>query len=384
MENLDLMGFLIITLNCNVTIVGKIWLIFTLLVRVLAVVLAGYPVYQDEQERFVCNTLQPGCANVCYDAFSPVSPLRFWLVQTVAVLLPYAVFSAYAVHRGARLAALEARGPHACAEGLASAQPPGADPDCAGAGGAGRLRVAPDFSWAYRAHVFLRTLLEAASGALHYLLFGFSVPERFSCTHPPCSSAVDCYVSRPTEKSVLMLFIWAVSALSFLLGVVDLTCCLRRRRAGRPGPGSRGGSPGKERPAPAAPGPARGLGPSPSGMDEDRGWVDGAGVRPAPGEWGRGQGARGPGDAGLPEEDQSRATSSPARGPMAVADPRPRGGPQGQASQDPRSWAGSGEQPLGSRARLDGPSSSPPRQPPGRLAAAGSAPHLRTQKSEWV
>ncbi|XP_008561340.1 PREDICTED: gap junction delta-4 protein-like, partial [Galeopterus variegatus] len=167
MESLDLLGFLIITLNCNVTMVGKIWLIFMVLLRVVAVVLAGYPVYQDEQERFVCNTLQPGCANVCYDVFSPVSLLRFWLIQSVSVLLPDAVFSVYVLHQGAVLAAL---GP------------------CRSHGGpvlsAGERRCAgrcqpsvPDFSCGYIAHLSLRILLEAAFGALHYLLFGFLVPK---------------------------------------------------------------------------------------------------------------------------------------------------------------------------------------------------------------
>ncbi|XP_012864689.1 PREDICTED: gap junction delta-4 protein [Dipodomys ordii] len=256
MENLDLMGFLIITLNCNVTIVGKIWLIFTLLVRMLAVVLAGYPIYRDEQERFVCNTLQPGCANVCYDAFSPVSPLRFWLAQSVSVLLPCAIFSAYVLHRGAQLAASDA--------GAGARRPsdlPGGDGRWPAPRGAGRLRSVPDFSAAYRAHVSLRTLLEAASGALHYLLFGFWVPERFSCARPPCSSAVDCYVSRPTEKGVLMLFFWAVSALSFLLGVADLACGLRRSGSAgcgagqlpRPGPERAGGGGGR-RPGGGPPG----------------------------------------------------------------------------------------------------------------------------------
>ncbi|XP_042541837.1 gap junction delta-4 protein [Dipodomys spectabilis] len=272
MENLDLMGFLIITLNCNVTIVGKIWLIFTLLVRMLAVVLAGYPIYRDEQERFVCNTLQPGCANVCYDAFSPVSPLRFWLAQSVSVLLPCAIFSAYVLHRGAQLAASDA--------GAGARRPsdlPGGDGRWPAPRGAGRLRSVPDFSAAYLAHVSLRTLLEAASGALHYLLFGFWVPERFSCARPPCSSAVDCYVSRPTEKGVLMLFFWAVSALSFLLGVADLACGLRRSGGAGCGPRARGSSPGR---------------------------------------------------AGLPEDGRSRAASS-AGDQTATADTQPRGGPLG-------------------------------------------------------
>lgn len=34
---------------------------------------------------FVCNTLQPGCKNVCYDHFFPVSHIRLWAVQLIFV-----------------------------------------------------------------------------------------------------------------------------------------------------------------------------------------------------------------------------------------------------------------------------------------------------------
>nr|XP_025856568.1 gap junction delta-4 protein [Vulpes vulpes] len=189
MERLDLLGFLLITFNCNVTIVGKIWLLLMVLLRMLVLVWAGAPVYQDEQERFVCNTLQPGCANVCYDAFSPVSQLRLWLLQGLAALLPSALFGVYALHRGAELAA----------RGLAG------DPS-----GPRALRV-PDLSCGYIAHLLLRVLAEAAFGALHYLLFGVAVPERFACARPPCSGPVHCFVSRPTEKALLARLMGAAS-----------------------------------------------------------------------------------------------------------------------------------------------------------------------------
>uniref|UniRef100_A0A8C5UDQ0 Gap junction protein n=1 Tax=Malurus cyaneus samueli TaxID=2593467 RepID=A0A8C5UDQ0_9PASS len=174
-----------------------IWLMLTILLRMAVVVLAGYPLYQDEQERFVCNTLQPGCSNVCYDLFSPVSHFRFWLIHTVSVLLPYAAFSIYALSI-----------------------------DC----GAGNLSVL-NFSGAYTLHLFIRTLLEVAFVAVQYFLFGFFVPDRFSCYHSPCTSTVDCYISRPTEKSIMMIFIWGVSTLSFLLSLADLVCALRRMTA---------------------------------------------------------------------------------------------------------------------------------------------------------
>uniref|UniRef100_A0A5F8GLA2 Gap junction protein n=1 Tax=Monodelphis domestica TaxID=13616 RepID=A0A5F8GLA2_MONDO len=222
MERWDLLGFLIITLNCNVTIVGKIWLIIMIMLRMVVIILAGYPIYQDEQERFICNTLQPGCSNVCYDIFSPVSHFRFWLIQNVSVLLPYAMFSVYVFHKGALRAAMGARQPDCC-------KGRNILPDQRGVKGFGYSHLNfPDFSTAYIIQLLLRILTEAAFGGAQYYLFGFWVPKQFSCYHSPCTSVVDCYISRPTEKSIMMLFIWGVSALSFLLSFVDLICCMQR------------------------------------------------------------------------------------------------------------------------------------------------------------
>ncbi|CAD7691023.1 unnamed protein product [Nyctereutes procyonoides] len=281
MERLDLLGFLLITFNCNVTIVGKVWLVFTVLLRMVVLVSAGAPVYQDEQERFVCNTLQPGCANVCYDAFSPVSQLRFWLLHSLAALLPSALFGVYVLHRGAALAA----------RALGGADGGGRDPS-----GPRALRV-PDLSCGYVAHLLLRVLTEAAFGASHYLLFGFAVPGRFACAQPPCSGLVDCYVSRPTEKSLLALLMGAAGALSLLLSAADLLCSVRGRARGRRAS------------------PPRPPGRPPSGTPG----TPQARARAAGGGGGGGGGRGGLGRAGLPD-DHDR--DPPAPDPLPGARPR--------------------------------------------------------------
>ncbi|KAL1784678.1 gap junction delta-4 protein [Sigmodon hispidus] len=362
MENLDLLSFLVITLSCNMTIVGMLWLVVAVLLRMLVVVLAGSPIYQDEQEKFVCNTLQPGCANVCYDLFSPVSPLRFWLVQSLALLLPSAVFGAYALHRGAQLAAAE---------------------------GACRPRV-PDLSAAYLAHLLLRTLLEAGLASLHYLLFGFSVPNRVSCSRVPCSGAVDCYVSRPTEKSLLMLFVWAVSALSFLLSLVDLLCSLRRTR------GTTQGVKDEARSVCEVPTFPAGLSRDPQGC-HSQGQVDRGsrqekqGVPEFPSLWITGQGgdnhavqASVSGRAELSDHDDSEATSS-AGDRLAIAHTEHEFRSHRETSPDLGvKNTRSGELPLATQSHVARHCSTSQPQAPGRLATSGSAPHLRTKKSEWV
>ncbi|NWH56350.1 CXD4 protein, partial [Geococcyx californianus] len=215
---------------------GKIWLMLVILLRMAVVVLAGYPLYQDEQERFVCNTLQPGCSNVCYDLFSPVSHFRFWLIQTVSVLLPYAVFSIYVLHKVAMYLVRMHCSVHGHKGNKDLLIPKDLKEPCTSAVddrldcGADNLRVL-NFSRAYTLHLFFRTLLEVAFAAVQYFLFGFFVPDRFSCYHAPCTSTVDCYISRPTEKSIMMIFIWGVSSLSLLLSLADLICALRRMTA---------------------------------------------------------------------------------------------------------------------------------------------------------
>lgn len=339
-----------------------LWLVVVVLLRMLVVVLAGSPIYEDEQERFICNTLQPGCANVCYDLFSPVSPLRFWLVQSLALLLPSVVFGTYTLHRGARLAA----------------------------GGACRPQV-PDLSAAYLVHLLLRMLLEAGLASLHYFLFGFSVPARVSCSRVPCSGAVDCYVSRPTEKSLLMLFFWAVSALSFLLSLADLLCSLPRRTLRTTqwvkGEASRVSD---------VPAPPPCLLQNPQsylsqGQEEKEGRQEEQVVPEFPCTWTAGQGDNSNvGQASVSEmlersdQDVSEATSS-AGDRLTVAHTAQEFRSRRETSPDLGGKnTRSDELSLATQSHLARHCSASQPKASGRLATSGSAPHLRTKKSEWV
>lgn len=196
--------------------------------RILILFFAGYPLYQDEQERFVCNTIQPGCANVCYDLFSPISLFRFWLVQLFTLCLPYIIFIVYVVHKvsnnlivdlnsSGHVRALPVYNIHQEPLSKASVNKMVAE--------RGWARC---FTGAYIVHLMFRTFLEAGFGAAHYYLFGFYIPRRFLCQHPPCTTQVDCYISRPTEKTVMLNFMLGVAALSLFLNVLDFICTIKR------------------------------------------------------------------------------------------------------------------------------------------------------------
>ncbi|KAG7269568.1 hypothetical protein CRUP_029837 [Coryphaenoides rupestris] len=234
-----------ISLSHSTTLMGKLWLVLLVLLRVLVLLLAGFPLYEDEQERFVCNTIQPGCGNVCYDLFAPVSLFRFWLVQLLCLSLPYLLFLVYVVHR--------------VSYGLACAHPPHPPhpPQDAGrGGGVGGVAISRPlwaepgpwgrcFAGAYLLQLVLRVLLEVGFAAAHYYLFGFAIASRFLCQQPPCTTQVDCYVSRPTEKTVMLGFMLAAAGLSLCVSALDVVAAVkrsvrqsalrRRRRRGRGG-----------------------------------------------------------------------------------------------------------------------------------------------------
>ncbi|XDV46914.1 hypothetical protein PO909_016718, partial [Leuciscus waleckii] len=177
---------------------GKAWLILVVFLRIPVLL-----------ERFVCNTIQPGCANVCYDMFAPLSLFRFWLVQLTTLCLPYMMFVIYVIHKADYQ---ESFGKASLCKTVVKAEK-------------GRVQY---FTGAYISHLLLRILVEAGFGAAHYYLFGFHIPRRFMCQQTPCTTIVDCYISRPTEKTILLNFMLGAAALSLLLNTCDFICAIKR------------------------------------------------------------------------------------------------------------------------------------------------------------
>ncbi|XP_027297971.1 gap junction delta-3 protein isoform X1 [Cricetulus griseus] len=73
------LGSLLDAVQLQSPLVGRLWLVIMLIFRILVLATVGGAVFEDEQEEFVCNTLQPGCRQTCYDRAFPVSHYRFWL-----------------------------------------------------------------------------------------------------------------------------------------------------------------------------------------------------------------------------------------------------------------------------------------------------------------
>ncbi len=198
-----------------------------LIVRLLVLLPAGFTLFSDEQERFICSTIQPGCSNVCFDVLAPVSVFRLWLSHIILLCLPHVLFVVYIMHKvlsrahhgGFYCDRIRAGSPFTIENSSSSRElylHKAPLPDLPCEWGASR------FYCAYFLVVTIRILLEVVFGVGQFFLFGLSFPKSFLCYEAPCASGVECFISRPTEKTLMLNFMLGVALLSVVLSLFDL------------------------------------------------------------------------------------------------------------------------------------------------------------------
>ncbi|XP_031675321.1 gap junction delta-2 protein-like [Oncorhynchus kisutch] len=218
------------------TMIGRLWLTVMVIFRLLIIAVATEDVYADEQEMFVCNTLQPGCATVCYDAFAPISQPRFWVFHIISVSTSVSLFIIYTWHNLSKLPqghsgqeafnrscdsdSCSIRSHRHLGHSLANVlEGITAQSQSLLKGAATTTAVLSKY---YVFHVCFRALLEVGFVMAQWFLFGFRVPVHLLCKAPPCTQPVDCYVSRPTEKTIFLLFMFCVGLFCILLNLLEL------------------------------------------------------------------------------------------------------------------------------------------------------------------
>ncbi|KAL4660183.1 gap junction gamma-1 protein-like [Arapaima gigas] len=226
------------------TFVGKIWLTTLIVFRIVLTVVGGESIYYDEQSKFTCNTGQPGCENVCYDAFAPLSHVRFWIFQVIMITTPTIMYLGFAMHRIARMDDAEYL-PQA-KKGLTISRHTNRayeemedngeeDPmilettevtkkkNEASGKHDGRRRIQRDgLMKVYILQLMARVAFEVGFLFGQYILYGFEVAPSYVCTRSPCPHTVDCFVSRPTEKTIFLLIMYAISGLCLLLTLLEM------------------------------------------------------------------------------------------------------------------------------------------------------------------
>ncbi|XP_030627798.1 connexin 32.3 [Chanos chanos] len=196
------------------TVIGKVWMSVLFIFRILVLSAGAESVWSDEQSSMICNTLQPGCENVCYDWKFPISHIRFWVMQIIFVSTPTLVYLGHAmtvIHKEKKLRELI----QSHAERGMVKSPKYTDER-------GKVNIRGNLLCSYLSQLFVKIILELAFIIGQYYLYGFVMIPQFDCSRDPCPYTVMCYMSRPTEKTVFIIFMLVVACVSLLLNVIEI------------------------------------------------------------------------------------------------------------------------------------------------------------------
>uniref|UniRef100_G3WUN4 Gap junction protein n=1 Tax=Sarcophilus harrisii TaxID=9305 RepID=G3WUN4_SARHA len=230
MGDWNLLGSILEEVHFHSTLVGKIWLTILFIFRMLVLGVAAEDVWDDEQSAFTCNTRQPGCRNICYDGAFPISLIRYWVLQVIFVSSPSLVYMGHALYR---LRAFEKEKQRKKVQLRAQLEEPELDQEeyqriereLRSLEEQRKVHKAPlkgCLLRTYILHILIRSVLEVGFMIGQYILYGFQMHPLYKCNQFPCPNLVDCFVSRPREKTIFMLFMYSIAAISLFFNILEI------------------------------------------------------------------------------------------------------------------------------------------------------------------
>lgn len=231
MGDWNLLGSILEEVHIHSTIVGKIWLTILFIFRMLILGAAAEDVWDDELSEFICNTDQPGCKAVCYDRAFPISLIRFWVLQVIFVSAPSLVYMGHALYciralekeRHRRRIQLKEELDEA---ELAMEEQKRAERELRRLDEQKKVKKAPlkgSLLRTYIIHILTRSVVEICFLLGQYFLYGVQLDPLYKCERMPCPNSVDCYISRPTEKTIFMVFMIVIAGISLLLNIFEIS-----------------------------------------------------------------------------------------------------------------------------------------------------------------
>ncbi|XP_014732615.1 PREDICTED: gap junction alpha-3 protein-like [Sturnus vulgaris] len=220
MGDWSLLGRLLENAQEHSTVVGKVWLTVLFVFRILVLGAAAERVWGDELSGFSCDTQQPGCQNACYDSTFPISHLRFWVLQIIFVSTPSLVYLGHILH----LVHLEEKAQQQAAAraGSGARRQRPRQPQLPAGNTRARVCMRGAILRTYICNIVFKALLEVGFIVGQYTLYGFQLKPLYTCSRWPCPNTVNCYISRPTEKTIFILFMLGVACVSLLLNLVEI------------------------------------------------------------------------------------------------------------------------------------------------------------------
>ncbi|XP_025960432.1 gap junction beta-5 protein-like [Dromaius novaehollandiae] len=195
------------------TAFGRVWLSVVFIFRLLVYVVAAERVWSDDHKDFDCNTRQPGCGNVCFDHFFPVSHIRLWALQLILVTCPSLLVIMHVAYREAKAQR------HRAAEG---------DGGRRGYPDPGKKRGG--LWWTYLLSLVFKAAVDVIFLYIFYRFYrNYTLPRVVKCELPPCPNVVDCFISRPTEKNIFTLFMVVTACVCIVLSLVEAGYLIGKR-----------------------------------------------------------------------------------------------------------------------------------------------------------
>ncbi|KAK7938439.1 hypothetical protein WMY93_001765 [Mugilogobius chulae] len=190
------------------TVIGKVWLTVLFIFRILVLGAAAE------------------------DAF-PISHLRFWVLQIVFVSTPTLIYLGHVLHlvrleekRGER--GEELRRTHGFTEQQTEGLFSDHDEDARRKDSPlirderGRIRIRGALLRTYVFNIIFKTVFEVGFIVGQYFLYGFRLRPLYKCARWPCPNTVDCFISRPTEKTIFIVFMLVVACVSLFLNLLEI------------------------------------------------------------------------------------------------------------------------------------------------------------------
>ncbi|XP_053317260.1 gap junction alpha-1 protein [Spea bombifrons] len=207
---------------------GKVWLSVLFIFRILLLGTAVESAWGDEQSAFRCNTQQPGCENVCYDKSFPISHVRFWVLQIIFVSTPTLLYLAHVFYLMRKEEKLNRK-----EEELKMVQNDGGNVDMQikqielkkfkyGLEEHGKVKMRGGLLRTYIISILFKSAFEVGFILIQWYIYGFSLNAVYTCERDPCPHKVDCFLSRPTEKTIFIWFMLVVSVVSLGLNIIEL------------------------------------------------------------------------------------------------------------------------------------------------------------------
>ncbi|XP_041933479.1 gap junction beta-4 protein-like [Alosa alosa] len=195
------------------TAFGRIWLSVVFIFRLMVFLVAAEKVWGDEQGNFDCDTRQPGCKNVCYDHFYPIAYSRLWSLQLIFVTCPSLLVLLHVAYRDDRERKNQLKNGEDCRKLYEDT---------------GKKRGG--LWWTYLFSLFFKL---AVDGVFIFLVF-YIYEENFfplvvKCKEAPCPQAVNCFISRPTEKRIFTIFMVITSCCCILLTLLEMVYLMGKR-----------------------------------------------------------------------------------------------------------------------------------------------------------